>query len=104
LAPVAVGADGKLSATRPIPAIFTTTQTGLQVLARFQTVRLSLTPTKELSALVTAAVKKQQPLLPYVGQTVLEGPIPGRVGASSTAGQGGAGTGAGAQAPTATTP
>ncbi|MDX6652854.1 MAG: hypothetical protein QOJ38_1635 [Solirubrobacterales bacterium] len=104
LAPVAVGADGKLSATRPIPAIFTTTQTGLQVLARFQTVRLSLTPTKELSALVTAAVKKQQPLLPYVGQTVLEGPIPGRVGASSAAAQGGAGAGAGAQAPTATTP
>jgi hypothetical protein len=95
LAPVAVGPDGKLSTTRPIPAIFTTTQTGLAVLARFQTVRLSLTPTKQLAALVSAAVKKQQPLLPYVGRTVLEGSIPGRATSASgngLSGQGGTGT------------
>lgn len=80
LSPVTVPKNGKLSATRPIPALFTSTGTGLAVLARFQEVRLSLTGTKELSALVTGAVRKQEPLVPYIGKTVLQGPIPGSVG------------------------
>jgi hypothetical protein len=93
LAPVTVPANGKLTATRPIPNIFTTTQTGLAVLARFQKVRLSLTPTKQLAALVSAAVKKQTPLVPYIGKTALEGDIPGSVRGAA---QGGTGTQPGA--------
>jgi hypothetical protein len=96
LAPLMVAKDGKIGATRPIPAIFTSTDTGLAVLARFQKIRLSLTPTKELSALVSAAVDKRQPLVPFIGRTVLEGAIPGSVGPNAqTKGGGKAPGGAG---------
>jgi hypothetical protein len=85
LAPATVGADGKLTATRPLPALFTATQAGLQVLARFRSVRVSLTPTRELAAVIAAAVKNQEPLVPYLGTTILQGQIPGSVGGATGA-------------------
>ena len=86
LSPIAVNEQGNFQDRFSIPSAV------LQIVARVQTVDVSIAPVKEIQNVVRDAINETALVLEKPGETVLEGKVPGAGAGGGGGAEGGAGT------------